>query len=168
MLFIQVYVYQTQKNSNLIKDIRFYYLHHYFTKLLILYTHDKVCHAGVESTLTELRLKYWIIKGRQTVRKIINPCVTCKKVQGKVLRPPPTPVLHEYPVCAEFPFEVSGFDFAGPLFVKEIYSKSSDVNKCFILIFPYVVVAVQLQRLFVIISKVLNQTKLTLTLRKSM
>ena len=107
----------------------------YFTKLLILYTHDKVCHAYVESTLTELRLKYWTIKGRQTVRKIINPCVTCKKVQGKVLRPPPTPALPEYRVCAEFPFQVTGFDFAGPLFVKDIYSKSSDVNKCFIMVF---------------------------------
>ena len=107
----------------------------YFTKLLILYTHDKVCHAGVESTLTELRLKYWIIKGRQTVQKVVSPCVTCKKVQGKVLRPPPTPALPEYRVCAEFPFQVTGFDFAGPLFVKDIYSKSSDVNKCFILIF---------------------------------
>ena len=30
----------------------------YFTKLSILYTHAKVCHAGAESTLTELRLKY--------------------------------------------------------------------------------------------------------------
>ena len=107
----------------------------YFTKRLILYTHDKVCHAGVEFTLTELRLKYWIIKGRETVRKIINPCVTCKKVQGKVLRPPPTPALPEYRVCVEFPIQVTGFDFAGPLFVKDIFSKSSDVNKCFILIF---------------------------------
>ena len=34
-----------------------------------------------------------------------------------------------------FSFQVTGFDFAGPLFVKDIYSKSSDVNKCFILIF---------------------------------
>ena len=46
----------------------------YFTKLLILYTHDRVCHASVESTLTELRLKYWIRKGRQIVQEIINPC----------------------------------------------------------------------------------------------
>ena len=30
----------------------------YFTKPSILYTHAKVCHAGAESTLTELRLKY--------------------------------------------------------------------------------------------------------------
>ena len=29
-------------------------LSNYFTKLLILYTHDKVCHSSVESTLTEL------------------------------------------------------------------------------------------------------------------
>ena len=109
----------------------------YFTKLLIFYTHGKVCHAGVESTLTELRLKYWIIKGRQTVQKVVSPCVTCKKVQGKVLRPPPTPALPEYRVCAEFPFQVTGFDFAGPLFVKDIYSENSDVNKCFVLIFTF-------------------------------
>ena len=44
-------------------------------------------------------------------------------------------MLHEYRVCAEFPFEVPGFDFAGPLFVKDTYSKSYDVNVCFILIF---------------------------------
>ena len=134
-LYVHFHVYQKQKNPNLIKDIQFLPSSNYFTKLLILYTHYKVCHAGVESTLTELRLKYWIIKGRQTVGKIINPCVTCKKVQGKVLRSPPTPALPEYRVCAEFPFQVTGFDFAGPLFVKDIYSKSSDVNKCFILIF---------------------------------
>ena len=89
----------------------------------------------VPCTLTELRLNYWIIKGRQTVQKVINPSVTCKKVQGKVLQPPTTPALPEYHVCAEFPFQVTGFDFAGPLFAKDIYSKSSDVNKCFILIF---------------------------------
>ena len=102
---------------------------------MILYTHDKVCHAGVESTLIELRLKYWIIKGQQTVRKIVNPCVSCKKVQVKVLRLPLTPALPEYRVCPEFPFQVTGFNFDGTLFVKDIYSKSSDVNKCFILIF---------------------------------
>ena len=89
----------------------------------------------VPCTLTELQLNYWIIKGRQTVQKVINPSVTCKKVQGKVLQPPTTPALPEYHVCAEFPFQVTGFDFAGPLFVKDIYSKSSDVNKCFIMVF---------------------------------
>ena len=56
-------------------------------------------------------------------------------VQGKVLRPPPTVALPEYWVCAEFPFQLTGFDFAGPLFVKDIYCKRFDVNKCFVLVF---------------------------------
>ena len=38
-----------------------------FTKLLILYKHDKVGHVGVKSMLTELRLKYWVFKVRQTI-----------------------------------------------------------------------------------------------------
>ena len=76
----------------------------YFAKDLILYTHDKVCHAVVDCTSIELRLKYWIIKSRETVRKIISPCVTCKKVQGKVLRTSPTSSLPEYLVCEEFLF----------------------------------------------------------------
>ena len=135
MLFVHVQVYQKQKFEFDQRHPVLLPSSNYFTKRLILYTHDKVCHAGVEFTLTELRLKYWIIKDRETVRKIINPCVTCKKVQGKVLRPPPTPALPEYRVCVEFPIQVTGFDFAGPLFVKDIFSKSSDVNKCFILIF---------------------------------
>ena len=59
----------------------------------------------------------------------------CKKVQKMALKPPPTPVLSEYRVCAEFPFQVTGFDFAAPLLVKGICSKSYNVNKCFILIF---------------------------------
>ena len=113
-------------------------LSNYFTKLLILYTHDKTCHVGVESTLTELQLKHWIFKGRQAVRKIVNPCVTFKKIQGKVLRRPPTPLLPEYLVCAELPFEVTGFNFAGSLFDKDIYSKNFNVNKCFMLIFTCV------------------------------
>ena len=37
---------------------------------------------------------------------------TSKKVQGKVLRPPSTSALPEYRVCAEFPFQITGFDFA--------------------------------------------------------
>ena len=66
--------------------------------------------------------------------------MTCKKAQGKVLRPPPTPSLSECQVYAEFPFQVTGFEFAGSLFVKDIYAKSSNVNKCFILIFTLLVI----------------------------
>ena len=94
----------------------------YFTSLIILYTHQNVCHAGTESTLSELRLKYWVIKGRQIVRKVIRLCFICKRIMGKVLQPPPSPLLPEFRISAEYPFQVTGFDFAGPLFAKDIYS----------------------------------------------
>ena len=86
---------------------QFYYLHLIILQNLWYYiaTNDKVCHEGVESTLTKFRLKYWIIKGRQTVRKIIKPCVTCKKVQGKVLRPPHTSVMCRIVYVQNFHFK---------------------------------------------------------------
>ena len=102
VLFIHVHVYQTEKFDFDQRHPVLLPSSNCFTKLLIIYTHYKVYHAGVESMLTKLRLKYWIIKGRKTVRKIINPCVTYQKVQEKV--PEPTPALPEYQVCAEFLF----------------------------------------------------------------
>ena len=46
----------------------------YFTKLLILYTHDKVCHAGVESTLTELQLKCWTSRSTNHLKNHQSMC----------------------------------------------------------------------------------------------
>ena len=43
----------------------FYILHEeHFVKLVILKAHIHVCHSGVESTLNQLRTKYWIVKER--------------------------------------------------------------------------------------------------------
>ena len=43
-----------------------------FTDLTILFTHKQVCHGGVEITLCKIREKYWIVRGRQNVRKIFK------------------------------------------------------------------------------------------------
>ena len=60
-------------------------------RILNLYTGNKVCQGGTDITLTKIRLKYWLIKSRQTVRQIISPCVSCEG--GEVLRPPPLTFL---------------------------------------------------------------------------
>ena len=60
----------------------------YFTKLLIWKCHEDLHHCGVESTLNKLRQSYWIIKERQTVKKVLSKCIICKIVQGKTLLPP--------------------------------------------------------------------------------
>ena len=36
----------------------------YFTKLIVLRAHENVFHSGLESNTANVRLKYWIIKGR--------------------------------------------------------------------------------------------------------
>lgn len=33
-------------------------------------------HNGVNDTLTELRSKYWLVKGRQAVMKLLRNCMT--------------------------------------------------------------------------------------------
>ena len=53
---------------------------HKFTELLILQAHHKAQHSGVNDTLVLLREHYWILKGRQAVRRVCKSCVTCKRL----------------------------------------------------------------------------------------
>ena len=50
----------------------------YFTELLISNAHSTVKHSGMEATLNQLRLRFWVTKGRQTVKNVISKCVICK------------------------------------------------------------------------------------------
>ena len=94
-----------------------------FTRLVILHTHFNVKHMRVKATLNEVLSKYWISKGKQTVRSIVKNYVRCKDVNAKPLIGTPTPDLPQYRVSFEFAF--TNVDYAGPLFVKEIYCQDS-------------------------------------------
>ena len=37
--------------------------------------------------------------------------------------------------CCEYPFENVGVDFAGPLYIRDIYYKWKEMHKCYILLF---------------------------------
>ena len=92
-------------------------------------------HSGLESTLNRIRCKYWLIKGQSTVITIIRKCVTCRLIQAKCVQPPPTPLLPEHRVSCDFPFQYVGVDYAGPLYVRDNYSKSAELFKAYILVF---------------------------------
>ena len=49
---------------------------------------------GVRETLLEIRSKYWIPKGRQTVKRILNKCLLCRKLEGL---PYPSPTVSDLP-----------------------------------------------------------------------
>ena len=88
----------------------------YFTKLLVWKCHEDLNHCSVESTLNKSRKIYWIIKGAQTVKKVLSKCITCKIVQGKILLPLSTAKLPVYRLNFEYHFENVGLDSACPLF----------------------------------------------------
>ena len=106
----------------------------HFTKLIVLRSHEQVFHSGVESTLSDIRLYYWIIRGRSFVKNIVKNCFVCKLVLGKSVLPPPIPSLPDYRLHCMYPFETSGIDYAGPAYGKNIYADDGTLFKCYFLL----------------------------------
>ena len=92
-------------------------------------------HSDLESTLSRIRRKYWLIRGRSTGKSIIRKCVTCRLIRAKCVQPSPTSLLPEHRVSCDFPFQYVGVGYAGPLYVRDNYSKSADLFKTYILVY---------------------------------
>ncbi|XP_037529398.1 uncharacterized protein LOC119406739 [Rhipicephalus sanguineus] len=103
---------------------------HPFTLLLIRKEHVRMLHSGVRDTLAQLRESYWIIRGRQAVKKVIKRCLICRKQSCPPATEPVAPLPADR-VTKGNPFDTVGIDFAGPL----ICQQSRDVRKCYIAIF---------------------------------
>ncbi|XP_050043628.1 uncharacterized protein [Dermacentor andersoni] len=103
---------------------------HPLTSLLIRKEHLRMLHAGVRDTLAQLRELYWIIRGRQAVKKIIKQCLVCHKQSCPPATEPVAPLPADR-VTKGNPFDIVGIDFAGPL----ICQQSRDSKKCYIGIF---------------------------------
>ncbi|XP_065068786.1 uncharacterized protein LOC135694057 [Rhopilema esculentum] len=93
---------------------------HRFTELVVLHVHALMGHEGLRITLTELRSRFWITKGREFIKKLIKPCIICKKLEGKAYKAP----LPNFRVQESPPFSKVGVDFAGPLYVKGLKGKT--------------------------------------------
>ena len=88
---------------------------HHFTQLVIREGHEAVHHNGVRDTLNCIQERFWILQGRESVKRVIKQCVICKKLEGKPFRNPKTPHLPAARVSDAPPFAYTGIDFAGPL-----------------------------------------------------
>lgn len=92
--------------------------HHHVTDLIIRETHEKNYHAGIQSTLYTIRHRFWLLDGKNQIRKIIRHCVRCIRFRA-------SPVKYK---MADLPksrleesaaFSHTGVDFFGPMFIKE-------------------------------------------------
>ena len=56
---------------------------HHLKSLIVHKCHDNVKHRGVKDTLTKLRSRYWMPKGRQVVKTLLWKCTVRSKIQGR-------------------------------------------------------------------------------------
>ena len=95
-------------------------------KLIILATHERLLHAGVRSTLAEVREEFWIIRGRQQVKTHVSHCVKCRKQTSRNFDQVPAMLPLDRIKEAEA-FEICGVDYAGPLYVWEDFLQEPEM-----------------------------------------
>ena len=89
---------------------------HYYSDLVIQEYHTKVFHNGVRDTLNAIRQRYWVLRGRESVKKFVRRCVICRKLEGIFFKPASGHDLPNSRVDDGPPFINTGVDFAGPSF----------------------------------------------------
>ena len=91
---------------------------HQICKLIMREVHAQVAHGGPERTLSEIRRKFWILRGRNLCKSIIKECTICRKLR----QPPLTTLMANLPPdrLQPFspPFSVTGVDLFGPFSLK--------------------------------------------------
>lgn len=91
---------------------------HHLTKLLIKAYDQQLYHPGAERVFAEMRRRFWVLRGRQAVRKFQHQCPECQKWRAKPQVPkmadlPPARLRLYHPA-----FYSTGMDCFGPLEVK--------------------------------------------------
>ena len=106
---------------------------HYLSTLLVRDAHERVHHNRVEATLAQLRTRFWIVKGRQSVKRTLASCTVFRRYEGKSYRVPPESDLPEFRLSQKPAFTYVGIDYAGPLYIK--VSGQSALQKVYVLLF---------------------------------
>ena len=56
----------------------------YFMKLVMYNFRECVHHNGTEARLNRLRTEYWVIRGLQSVERVLKECIICKHANKKL------------------------------------------------------------------------------------
>ena len=141
-------------NANVPYDAKFPYLiqkNYYFTKLVVKYAHSVVLHNGVRKTLNFVRSQYWIIQGRNFVKKIIHECSTCKHYKGKLYSYPEEPPSTKQRASKDHVFSCIGINYAGPIYLENVYA--SDATLICIKAWTVIVTSSSIQALYLDVVK---------------
>ncbi|XP_073979069.1 uncharacterized protein [Rhodnius prolixus] len=107
---------------------------HPLTALVIQDAHISNLHVGPTATHAFLRSRYWIVNGKNVVRRQLGACNKCFSVKPT----PFNPLMGQLPegrVSASSPFATTGIDYAGPFNVKIASLRSAKVLQSYLAIF---------------------------------
>ncbi|XP_074034157.1 uncharacterized protein [Leptinotarsa decemlineata] len=90
---------------------------HIIVRKLIEENHIISRHCGVQVLLQTIRERFWIIGARRMVEDVISKCVVCKRYRVKSLETPFAPLPRDR-LKISAAFEITGTNFAGPLYLK--------------------------------------------------
>ena len=89
---------------------------HHVTDIIIRKYHEEVVHAGREHVLASIRQKFWIVKGRVAVRRVLWNCFSCRPSawEQRMADLPSERLIPDQP-----PFTFVSVDYFGPALVKQ-------------------------------------------------
>lgn len=91
---------------------------HHVTTLIIRWYHLQGRHVrGVNGLLADTRTRFWIVRGREAIKRYVRCCVPCQKSKKKISSQlmAPLPGQRVNPIRA---FSSCGVDYGGPFLVK--------------------------------------------------
>ncbi|KAL0832416.1 hypothetical protein ABMA28_000653 [Loxostege sticticalis] len=91
-------------------------------------------HAGPNHLLSSIRETYWPIRGRNLARSTVHKCARCHRFKAQ----PVTPLMGQLPrdrVVPGFPFETTGIDYAGPIYVASKKGRGAKLSKAYLAVF---------------------------------
>ena len=106
---------------------------HKLTELIVEFYPYRCKHLSLQITLNNVRTSgFWIPKMRQVVKSLLSKCIICRKFNSLSFRYPQMTNLLKHRVNLVKPFQHTGVDFTGHLWVK---NEEGEAVKIYILLF---------------------------------
>lgn len=106
----------------------------HIAKMIIRQAHLELLHGGAQITTQRLRERYWLLRGRNTIRQVIHECITCVRHRGRTGQQQMAPLVAER-VMESRPFTNVSLDYCGPFELKRFEGRCRTMVKCYVAVF---------------------------------
>ena len=103
---------------------------HDLSDLIVMHYHRATGHAGQDYVLSNVRQKFWIMKGRSAVRRVIRSCFSCRRRNATRGQQIMADIPKDRLTPDKPPFTNVGVDFFGPLFVRHGRGQNKRYGAC--------------------------------------